>query len=72
MSEIHDYGLDGSNPVQSNTSSSPKPLSNLDLEAQSPQTPVESREPGNNQPVSPIVSHLLLAISFSFVLYLDL
>ena len=56
MSEIRDYGLDGATQSQLNTSQSPMQPSTLDLEAQSPQSPVQSHQSDNKRPTSPIVS----------------
>lgn len=59
MSDARDYGLDGAAPVQLNTSPMSMPPSHIDLEAQSPHSPIQSQEKGNAHPVSPIVSYLL-------------
>ena len=56
MSEVRDYGRDGATSVQLNTSSSPMRPSHIDLEAQSPKSPIQSQEKGYKQPISPIVS----------------
>lgn len=56
MSEIRDYGFDGATPAQLNTSPSPMRPSNIDLEAQSPQAPVQVQEKENRHPISPIES----------------
>lgn len=67
MSEVRDYGLDGANPAQLNTPPSP-----IDLEAQSPQSPVQPQETDNKNPISPIVSHVSQTISSQFVSHLEL
>lgn len=54
MSEIRDYGFDGATLAQLNTSPSPMRPSNIDLEAQSPQAPVQVQEKENRHPISPI------------------
>ena len=53
MSQVRDYGLEGANTVQLDTSQSPV---HVDLEAQSPRSPVQSQEKENRRPVSPNVS----------------
>ena len=52
MSEVRDYGLEGANPLELNTSSPPMQPSHIDLEAQSPQTPVQSQEAEKKRPIS--------------------
>lgn len=46
MSEVRDYGLDGATP------------SRVDLEAQSPQSPVQPQERENKHSISPTVSYV--------------
>ena len=71
MSEVRDYGLDGATPAQLNTSTSPLPPSHIDIEAQSPRSPIQSQEKGNEHPISPIVSDIY-PVHFGVILHFEL
>lgn len=72
MSEVRDYGLDGANPTQLNTTPLPMRPPNIDLEAQSPRSPVRYQEKENKHPISPIVSYIPRAFSFKLLLRVEL
>ncbi|KAL9134930.1 MAG: hypothetical protein Q9175_003875 [Cornicularia normoerica] len=56
MSEARDYGLDGATPVQLNTSPSPMRPPHIDLEAQSPRSPIQFQRKEDKHPISPTES----------------